>query len=77
MKIVSAAIVLATLAAFPAFAQRLDRPWVDGKAVHISGARAQALRECSIRARVIPEHFFQESDILIYRACMNDYRQVE
>jgi hypothetical protein len=77
MKLVLAAVAVATLVASPAFAQRLDRPWIDGKTVRISGARAQALRECSIRARLIPEHFYQESDILIYRACMNDHRQVE
>jgi hypothetical protein len=77
MKTVSAAVLLAVLAASPGFAQRLDRPWRDRSGIHISHPRAQALRECSIRARQIPEHYYEESDILIYRACMNDRRQVE
>jgi hypothetical protein len=66
---VSAISILALIAS-PVFAQNLDRPRLDASGVHISRARAAALRECSIRARQIPEHFYQESDILIYRACM-------
>jgi hypothetical protein len=77
MKLLGAAIVLAALFASPAFAQGLDRPRVSAQGVHISKARAAALRRCSIRARLIPEHFYQESDLSIYRACMNDHRQVE
>jgi hypothetical protein len=77
MKMVSTAAMLAALLASPAVAQRLDRPWKDATGVHISSARAAALRKCSIRARLIPEHFYEESDLLIYRACMNDHRQVE
>jgi hypothetical protein len=72
MKRISAAIMFATLAASPAFAQPLDHPWADGSGVHISSERAEALRECSTGARQIPEHYYEESDLLINRACMND-----
>src|SRR5262245_125533 len=67
MQIIGAAVALAALVASPASAQRLDSPGVDANGVHISGPRAEAFRECSIRASHIPEHIYEVNDLLIYR----------
>jgi hypothetical protein len=77
MKTIIAALAVAAAIASPAFAQRLDRPWVDSRGIEISGARAKALRECSILETRIPEHSNEVNDLLIYRACMNDHGEVE
>jgi hypothetical protein len=55
MKTISAGVLLAALAACPAFAQGFDRPRVDLNGIEISRARAAALRQCSILARRVPE----------------------
>jgi hypothetical protein len=77
MKTISAALALTALIAFPAFTQRLDRPRVGPNGIEISGARAKALRECSILERRIPEHSNEVNDLALYRACMNDHGEVD
>ena len=77
MKTIIAALAVAAAIASPAFAQQLDRPWVDSSGIEISGARAKALRECSILERRIPEHTNEVNDLALYRACMNDHGEVE
>jgi hypothetical protein len=83
MKMLFAAVALATLVASPALAQphhsyRLDRPWVGphGK-IEISAARAAALRECSAVAAQYPEYEWGNMEIFQYRACMAEHGQVE
>ena len=83
MKMLVAAVGLAMLVASPAFAQsyhpgRLDRPTLgaDG-ALHISAARAAALRECSAIAAQYPEYEWGNMEIQQYRACMARHDQVE
>jgi hypothetical protein len=77
MSRIFAAVVLVAVFASPSLAQGLDHPWVNSNGVHISKKRAEALRECSIRAEQVPEHSYEESDLSIYRACMNDHGEVE
>jgi hypothetical protein len=77
MKTISAALALTALIASTAFAQALDRPWVGKNGIEITGARAKALRECSILERRIPEHSNEVNDVALYRACMNDHGEVE
>jgi len=83
MKMLAAAVALATLVASPAFAQphhshRLDGPWVGPHgAIEISAARAAALRECSAVAAQWPEYVWGNMEIFQYRACMAVHGQVE
>jgi hypothetical protein len=70
-------IALIALLASAAFAEGFDPPRVDSKGVHINNSRAKALRECSTLARQVPEYIYEENDLSIYRACMNDHREVE
>ena len=84
MKTLIAAVVLAGLVASPAFAQSygsagwLDRPVVDQNGqLHISAARAAALRECSAIAAQYPEYEWGNMEIQQYRACMAERGQVE
>jgi hypothetical protein len=88
MKMLVAAAAFATLVTAPAFAQpayngygafnRLDRPAIgtDGR-IHISSARAAALRECSAVAAQYPEYEWGNMEIQQYRACMAEHGQVE
>ena len=83
MKMLVAAVALATLVATPAFAQsyqpsRLDRPTVGANGeVHVSAARAAALRECSAVAAQYPEYEWGNMEIYQYRACMAEHGEVE
>jgi hypothetical protein len=81
MKTLIAALVLAGVVASPAFARPtgwLDRPVVDQNGqLHISAARAAALRECSAIAAQYPEYEWGNMEIQQYRACMAERGQVE
>ena len=72
-----AAVALFGALASPSLARGLDHPWVNSNGVHITTQRAEALRECTIRSEQVPEHSYEESDLSIYRACMNDHGEVE
>jgi hypothetical protein len=83
MKMLVAAVAFATLFTSSALAQPynwqgLDRPTVgvNGQ-IHISPARAAALRECSAIAAQYPEYEWGNMEIFQYRACMAEHGQVE
>jgi hypothetical protein len=71
-KCLSAAVLAATisLAATPSFA------WTDGT-VHMSAARAAALRECSARAAPYIQRDWGVTEGQIFRACMAEHHQPE
>ena len=83
MKMLVCGVALAALVASPAFAQqhnryRLDRPTVGPNGeIHISAARAAAVRECSAIAAQYPEYEWGNMEIYQYRACMAEHGQVE
>jgi hypothetical protein len=83
MKMLFAAVAVATLIATPAFAQsynpgRFDRPTVGANGqIQISAARAAALRECTARANQYPEYDWGTLPLHLYRACMTKHHQVE
>ncbi len=81
MKRLLYSVVFATLLASPALAQSyagLERPAVgpDGR-VHISSARAAALRSCSAIAAQYPEYLWGNMESYQYRVCMYAHHQVE
>jgi len=45
--------------------------------VHVSAARAAALRECNARARPYIQRDWGVTEIQIYRACMAEHHQME
>jgi hypothetical protein len=61
-------LALFTLAS-PSFAQRSEQ--------HMSAARAQALRECNLRAQKYTQHTWADVQIYTYRACMAEHGQQE
>jgi hypothetical protein len=88
MKMFVVAAALAALVASPAFAQptyngyapfnQLERPTVGPHGeLHISAARAAAIRECSAIAAQYPEYEWGNMEIQQYRACMAVHGQVE
>lgn len=67
------AIVLAAvvgLTATPSYA------WTDGT-VHMSAARAAALRECNARAAPYIQRDWGVTELQIYRSCMAEHHQPE
>jgi hypothetical protein len=67
------AVLLATvvsLAATPSYA------WTDGT-VHMSAARAAALRECNGRAEPYIQRDWGVTQLQIYRSCMAEHHQPE
>jgi Tfp pilus assembly protein PilE len=67
------AVLLATvvsLAATPSYA------WTDGT-VHMSAARAAALRECNARAEPYIQRDWGVTQLQIYRSCMAEHHQPE
>jgi hypothetical protein len=82
MKMLVAAVAFATLFTSSALAQAytpqgLERPTVVNGQIHISPARAAALRECSAIAAQYPEYEWGNMEIQQYRACMTEHGQVE
>jgi hypothetical protein len=61
-------LALSTLAS-PSFAQRSGDD--------MSAARAQALRECNLRAQKYTQHTWADVQIYTYRACMAEHGQQE
>jgi len=57
--------------ATPSFAELVDGT------VHISAARAAALRECNERARPYTQYNWGVTELQIYRACMAEHHQME
>jgi hypothetical protein len=45
--------------------------------VHISGQRAQAIHECSLKAARYPQYLWGNQEIYTYRACMTEHGQQE
>jgi hypothetical protein len=43
----------------------------------MSAARAQAMRECNVKAQKYIEHTWGDNEIYTYRACMADHGQQE
>jgi hypothetical protein len=83
MKTLVAAVAFATLLTSSALAQPhtpqgFERPMVGANGqLHISAARAAALRECSAIAAQYPEYEWGNMEIFQYRACMTEHGQVE
>jgi hypothetical protein len=59
------------LAATPSFAVTVDGT------VHMSAARAAALRECNGRAEAYSQYLWGVTQLQIYRACMAEHHQME
>ena len=83
MKLLITMISVVTLTASSALTQpyapqRLERPTIspDG-GIHISVARATAIRECSARAAQYLEYESGNRESYQYRVCMNEHGQVE
>jgi hypothetical protein len=58
-------------AATPSFAQLIDGT------VHMSAARAAALRECNARAQPYIQRDWGVTQLQIYRSCMAEHNQAE
>lgn len=54
-----------------------SRGFAQERGIHVSAARAAAIRECNILASKYPEYIWGDVEIQVYRECMAEHHQVE
>ncbi|HEX3341928.1 MAG TPA: hypothetical protein VHT68_22450 [Pseudolabrys sp.] len=54
-----------------------SRGFAQERGIHVSAARAAAIRECNTLASKYPEYVWGDVEIQVYRECMAEHHQEE